>query len=97
MAMTNHFENHIGLSNITEIKRETGLTEKIVELRTSEQGFWRCLCIINATITKSILLPRHYYYQYYQYYYQRQQNTKELMTQSFTALPFRDNSNESHG
>ena len=75
---------------ISEIKRETRLVEKIIELRISESGFWQCLCFINTTITKSILLPT------------ATKHLIELMaiaalTQSFTALRFRNKSNESHG
>ena len=71
MELTNHYENQIGLSNITEIKRETVMVEKIIELRISELGFWRCLCFINTTITKSIQYYSTRVLQYYstiQYY-----------------------------
>ena len=89
MAMTNHYENHIGLSNSTEKKWNwVGLKDN------------RIAHIWVRILTMFVL--HQYYYQCYQYYYQRRQNTKELMaiaalTQSFTARHFRDKSNESHG
>ena len=96
MAMTNHYENHIGLSNITEKKwnwvglkdnRIAHIWVRILTMFVLHQYYYQCY---------------QYYYQCYQHYYQRRQNTKELMaiaalTQSFTARHFRDKSNESHG